>query len=88
MKEVKTESGLSIRVNDDAFDDMELVDDLAALDEGEAFAVSRVLKKLFEPAEKKKLYDFCREDGKVKIEKTTKTLIEIFKAMGEDGKNS
>lgn len=88
MTEVKTESGLIINVNQDAFDDMELVDDLAAVDQGEAFAVSRVLNKLFEPEEKKKLYDFCRENGKVKIEKTTKTLVEIFKALGEEGKNS
>ena len=87
MKNVRLENGLNLKVKDGALDNMELLDDLVALDEGNGYALSRILGRVLEPEEKKKLYDHLREDGITKVSSVTKALKEIFDKLGEQGKN-
>ena len=87
MKNVRLENGLNLKVKDGALDNMELLDDLVALDEGNGYALSRILGRVLEPEEKKKLYDHLREDGITKVSSITKALKEIFDKLGEQGKN-
>ena len=87
MKKIKLESGLALNVRDDVMDNMELLDDLVALDEGNGYAISRVLNRMLEPEEKKKLYEHLREDGVTKVSKVVNAMKEIFDSLGDNGKN-
>lgn len=89
MKKVITESGFECEIDESVLDDMELVDDLAAMDDGNVISMSRIFSRIFPDKNvKKKAYDTIRVDGKVKVEDAGKLLTEIFRAMGNDGKNS
>lgn len=88
MKKIKLDSGLNLAVKEDVMDNMELLDDLVELDEGDGFAISRVLNRILEPDEKKKLYDHLRENGVTKVSKVVEAMKEIFDKLGETGKNS
>ena len=87
MKKVKLDSGLTLSVKDDVMDNMELLDDLVELDEGNGFAISRVLNRILETDEKKKLYDHLRENGVTKVSKVVDAMKEIFDKLGDNGKN-
>ena len=45
MKKVRLDSGLNLSINDGAMDNMELLDDLVEADEGNAFAISRIVRR-------------------------------------------
>lgn len=87
MKDVRLESGLNIKVKDSVMDNMELLDDLVALDEGNGYAISRVLSRMLDPEEKKKLYDHLRVDGVTRVSAVVQAMREIFDKLGETGKN-
>ena len=87
MRKVKLDSGLNLTVKDDVMDNMELLDDLVELDEGNGYAISRVLNRMLDPEEKKKLYEHLRENGVTKVSKVITAMKEIFDKLGETGKN-
>ena len=85
---VKTKEGLEINVNKEAFNDMEALDALVDLNDEDIFAISRICKKVFSKEDRKKLYDFYRdEDGRVKIETFIPVFTEIMESLGEEEKN-
>ena len=87
MKNIRLDNGLNLEVREEALDNMELLDDLVDLDEGSGYAISRVISRILNKDEKKKLYDHLREDGVVKISKVVDTMKEIFEKLGAAGKN-
>ena len=87
MKKVNLDSGITLGVKDDVMDNMELLDDMVELDEGNGFAISRVLNRVLEPDEKKKLYDHLRENGVTKVSKVVDAMKDIFDKLGDNGKN-
>lgn len=87
MKNIRLENGLNLEVREEALDNMELLDDLVDLDEGSGYAISRVVGRILNKEEKKKLYDHLREDGVVKISKVVDAMKEIFDKLGSTGKN-
>lgn len=85
---VKTEEGLEINVREDAFNDMEALDTLTELVDGNPFAISKVCNLIMDKSEKKKLYDFYRsDDGKVHVDKFVTVLTQIMETLGEKEKN-
>ena len=64
MKKVRLDNGLTLEVQDNALDNMELLDDLVDLDEGNGYAISRVVGRILRKEEQKKLYDHLRDTGK------------------------
>lgn len=87
-KTVKLDSGLELLMKDSVMDDMELLDDLVAMDEGNGYAMSRVLNRmLLDPEEKRKLYDHLRKGGVTKVSDVAKAMREIFEKLGDAGKN-
>lgn len=85
---IKTSEGLEINVNKDAFNDMEAIDVLTDLVDGNPLAISKVCNLIMSKDEKKKLYDFYRSaDGKVHVEKFIDVLAEIMTSLGEKEKN-
>jgi len=87
MKKVRLDSGLNLSINDGAMDNMELLDDLVEVDEGNAFAISRIVRRVLDDENRKKLYDHLRVDGVTPVSKVVEAMKEIFDKLGADGKN-
>lgn len=87
-KEITTKSGFTCKIDIAVLDDMELVDAMAAAQEEDPLQISIVIDKMLGDT-KKALYEHCRaKDGRVPIEATTNEIVEIFEALGDEGKNS
>lgn len=87
MKKVRLDSGLNLSINDGAMDNMELLDDLVEVDEGNAFAISRIVRRVLDEENRKQLYDHLRVDGVTPVSKVIEAMKEIFDKLGADGKN-
>lgn len=90
LKEVKLDNGFECVIDDDLFDDMELVDDLAAAEGENPLKVRDVLNRILGEKQKKELYEIIRdkETGRVRVEAVSNAIGEIMMKLGEDGKNS
>lgn len=79
MKRGKTSTGFSYALADDVFDDMELLEALIAIDNGNVSTLPDVVTRLLGEEQKKKLYDHCRgESGKVAVSRIGQELGEMF----------
>ena len=88
MKKIVLENGLELDIDESALNNMELVDAMEEMQENE-LAISKALKLLLGTQNRKKLYDFLREEGgNVPIEKVVPCFTEILNRLGEQGKNS
>ena len=88
MITAKTESGISIELEESTLDNMEVLDALSDLDEGNPLAMSRLVVKLLGKDGKKRLYDHLRtEDGRVPASAVESTIMELFQSINA-GKNS
>lgn len=88
MKKIRLDSGITLNVKDNVMDNMELLDDLVELDDGNGYAISRVVGRILEKDEKKKLYDHLRVDGVTAVSKVVEAMKEIFVKLGDNAKNS
>lgn len=77
---VTTPSGFTAEIDQTAVDDIELLEDLSRLDQGDLLAVSSALKRLLGDKQKKALYDFCRdpETDRASLTKVSKVMMELF----------
>lgn len=88
MITAKTESGFFIELEESTLDNMEVLDALSDLDEGNPLAMSRLVVKLLGKDGKKRLYDHLRtEDGRVPASAVESTIMELFQSINA-GKNS
>ena len=88
MITAKTEPGFSIELEESTLDNMEVLDALSDLDEGNPLAMSRLVVKLLGKDGKKRLYDHLRtEDGRVPASAVESTIMELFQSINA-GKNS
>lgn len=89
MKKITLKDGFQLEVEENRLDNMELVDAMSDLVEGEnALAMARVVKALLGDKVKKLLYEHLRaEDGRVPTEKVGTAITEIINALGQAGKN-
>ena len=86
---VKISNGFECVIDDEMLDDMELVEDLAAVQNDDAFRLPDVIVRILGQEQKDALYESLRnEKGKVTVKAVTDALVEIFGASGEDAKNS
>ena len=86
-KEITLESGLVLKIDENAMDDMELLELLIDLDEGKPSAIPRVGRHLLGEEQMKKLYESIRKDGRVPITGYSDAIKEILDKLGEMGKN-
>lgn len=85
----KTKSGFAFSVDENAMNDMELVDILADKATDESFRMSYILGKLLPADQRKAMYDHVRtETGRVPVDAVVAEIEDIFAAMGDAGKNS
>ena len=88
MITAKTESGFSIELEESTLDNMEVLDALSDLDEGNPLAMSRLVVKLLGKDGKKRLYDHLRtEDGRVPASAVESAIMELLQSINA-GKNS
>lgn len=79
-----TESGFDFEIDEDALDDMELLEDLCALDRGELDVLPAVLGRIIGENQKKALYDHVRnEKGRVPTTAVVNEIKSIFEAAKE-----
>ena len=79
-----TKNGFAFEIKDERADNMELIDALADIDDGNLLAVSKVLTLLLGPEQKKKMYDFVlTEDGIVSAQTVSEMIVEILAAKKE-----
>lgn len=89
MKKIKLDSGITLEVADNVIDDMELLELLMSLDEGNMTALPKAWEKLIGKAQKEKLYDSLRkEDGIVRFSDVQKAFMAFLEKLGDKGKNS
>ena len=80
----KTETGFAFKLEDEARDDMELLEMLTAMGKGDLTVMPDVLVSLLGADQKKKLYDHCRgKSGRVSSKRVAEELEGIFKCLGE-----
>lgn len=88
LKKGKTAEGFEYAIMADAADDMEILEGLEAIDDGDPYQISHVLERLLGKDQKKALYDFYREKfGKVRITTMLEVIDHLFDG-DEDLKNS
>lgn len=88
MKKITLNSGLELEIDEEAMNDMELLDLLVEADDGNVLATSKAATMLLGKEQKTALYNSLRtEGGRVPADGFFKALGEIFGKLGESGKN-
>ncbi|MEA4965384.1 MAG: hypothetical protein VB055_06145 [Oscillospiraceae bacterium] len=84
---IETTSGFECDIDESALNDMELLDDLIALDQGDVLQFPTVIRKFLGPDDKKRLYDHLRgEDGRVPVDAFGVELADIIKGLQDKKK--
>ena len=83
-----TSSGFNWQIEEDALDDMELLDALSEIDGGKLDAVSAACLHLLGKEQRAALYDHRRDErGRVRISDVSNELGEILLALNEGPKS-
>lgn len=78
----KTSTGFEFQVEPDRLDDYELLEDLAAVSDGQEGRIVAVINRLLGEDQKTRLKDHLRKrDGKVSMNAMMQEIGEIFKAL-------
>lgn len=87
MSHVILPCGFEGDIDENAINDMEFLDALTELQEGDPTALSKMCSLLFTKAEKKRFYDACRnEDGRAEPEKVSEQVTELLKQLNNKKK--
>lgn len=89
MIEGKTTSGFNFKIEDDALDDMELLDAFMAVDAGKVSGIQTAITRLLGESQKTALYEFLRDKktGRVKATEVMSAVTEILHIAGEQSKS-
>ena len=84
MVKGKTESGFEFEIDEQAANDMRVIDAMVEVEEGNLGGVSRLISLLFTKEQKKAFYDHLRlENGRVPLDTASKEIFEILRYNGE-----
>ena len=88
MIEGTTSTGFAFSISEEALNNMELLDAMAEMRDGDHLSMSKICLMLLGPEQRQRLYDHLRgESGNVPIDAVSRELMEIFNAKGAGGKN-
>lgn len=62
---MKTESGFEFKIEQEAFDDWELYEDLGEFSEGNSLKLPKIARRLLGEEQYEKLKEHCRKDGRI-----------------------
>lgn len=86
---IELNCGIWVNIEKEVFDDMQIVDLLAELEDGNGLVISKLSKLIFKPEDKKAIYNALKDEhGRIPVNKFAETFTEIFNKLGENGKNS
>lgn len=86
---IEIKEGCAVEVDDEAMDNMELIEAIAETKSDSAAGLSKVLTIILGAEQKKKLYDDLRNDkGRVPVAAVSDAIIKIMNSFGSKGKNS
>lgn len=88
MTKIETSSGFCCEVDENASNDMELLEDLASIDGGDITVLPGALTRILGAENKRKLYDHVRVDGRVPIDRITDEITEILAQLNSKKKSS
>ena len=74
-----TKNGFEYEINEEVIRNIEVLDALSELDEGNLIALPKLVKLMLSKEDKKRLYKLCNNDTEVVL----KTVMEIFENNGE-----
>lgn len=74
-----TKNGFEYEINEEVIRNIEVLDALSELDEGNLIALPKLVKLMLSKEDKKRLYKLCGNDTEVVL----KTVMEIFENNGE-----
>lgn len=84
---IQTSAGFEWDMDPAVMDDILVIEDLAALDQGDLLKVPEVLRRLLGEPGKRALYEHLKtEEDRVPISAVSAALAEIITAMGDSGK--
>lgn len=84
-----TRSGFAFEVDENAFNDMEVVDVLSSEEMHSTYKMSFLVSRVLGEKQKKALYDHLRDaSGRVPVDAVEREMEDIFAAFGNQGKNS
>lgn len=85
---IETSSGFCCEIDENASNDMELFEDLVALDNNDITVLPGALIRILGAENKRKLYDHVRVDGRVPIDRVMDEISEIFHQLNSKKKSS
>lgn len=85
VKKITLQNGFKCEIDDQRLDDMELLEDLVAVDKGDVLKLPAIIEKILGVEQKKKLYDKVRDKktGTVSSIAVADALQEIMETMSE-----
>ncbi len=84
-----TSTGFAFEVDENAFNDMEVVDVLSSEEMHSTYKMSFLVSRVLGAKQKKALYDHLRDaSGRVPVDAVEREMEDIFAAFGQQGKNS
>lgn len=84
-----TRTGFAFEVDENAFNDMEVVDVLSSEEMDATYKMSFLVNRMLGTKQKKALYDHLRDaSGRVPVDAVEREMEDIFAAFGQQGKNS
>lgn len=87
MTKITLSDGFEVNVDEGFRDDMELLDDMVTLQNGDGTVIPQMIGRVLDPAEKKRLYDHLRgENGRVSVTAFTAVFMEIINSFDEGKK--
>lgn len=86
MIEGKTSTGFSYKIQDDVLDDMELLDALVDMDNGDMSSYRYAIKALLGEEQRKALYEHVRDNktGRVSAKKVFEAFAEVLNSAKEN----
>ena len=87
MTQIKLSCGFEAEIDETAVNDMEFLDALTQMQEGDPTGLSVICDMLLNKQDKKRLYDAVRdENGRATIEAVSAKIKEIFDQLGSKKK--
>ncbi len=83
-----TPTGFAYSIDDDARDDMEMLEGFTAISKGDLSVLPETIEKLLGKKQKDKLYDFCRsKKGRVSARRVIEEVRAILEDAGKESEN-
>ena len=84
-----TSSGFDFEIDQENMDNMELLEELAKFSDSNPLPLPKICEYLLGSDQKQAFYEHLRKvDGRVSMRRANAELEEMFKSIGEAGKNS